>query len=163
MHLNIHFHYFSTEITSSIQPVGRFIYHAKNLTVSTLITWAMHAEILKKLLVFLFQRKGIEIREDTYFRVLYGLVDRSVSNQHSLPSLLPTITLSPTHKKCEVITICIQPILILTYQQVQSVRSDSLEDFKILKITIKLTCDLPPGWIEMEEISRRPDSSFFTN
>ena len=101
MHLNIHFHYFSTEITSSIQPVGRFIYHAKNLTVSTLITWAMHAEILKKLLVFLFQRKGIEIREESYFKVLYGRVDRSVSNQHSLPSLLPTITLSPTHKKCD--------------------------------------------------------------
>ena len=77
--------------------------------------------------------KGDWNKRDTYFRVLYGLVDRSVSNQHSLPSLLPTITLSPTHKKCEVITICIRPILILTYQQVQSVRSDSLEDFKILK------------------------------
>lgn len=34
----------------------------------------------------------------TYFKIRYGLEERSMSNQHSFPSLLPTIKLSPANK-----------------------------------------------------------------
>lgn len=88
-------------------------------------------------------------RKFSYVRVRNGWDERSMSNQESFPSLLPTMTLSPERKKQSGIwDKQFYPWVTLNAHPFGKVERRKRQRGK------------PAGWIAMEETSRSPVASF---